>query len=573
MKRYLMNSLKLTSSGAEGVIRSSISFFFYYLSFLLPMMVLMFFADGLLSGRLRGWAVYTGLILLVSVVMYLIVDRNYRITYNETYKESANLRIEIAGYLSRLPLAYFAKHDLADLAQTIMQDVAQVEHALAHAIGNYLGFVGFFLLMSVMLIGGNWKLGLAIIIPVVMAIAIVFLTKKRQIAIRTKHYRILRDISDDFQNSIDLNQEIKAYGLKEQTKARIEEALIQSEKLQWKAEIAQVVPVSAAQNIAYLPVGTTVLAGVWLLSAGQISLLYFIGYLIAAAKMADSISGLALYLAEIFYLDARIKRIGEIKEHPVQPGQKLPLDHFDLELKDVHFAYNPDQGVINGASFQAAQGEVTALVGPSGSGKTTLLRLISRLYDYDSGIIKIGGQDIKELAAEELFPYISVVFQEVTLFDTSVMENIRIGRVSASDGEVRQAAVQAGCDEFITALPEGYETVIGENGSRLSGGERQRISIARAILKDAPIIILDEIAASLDVENELKIQKSLNRLIKDKTVIVISHRLKSIENADKIVVMEKGRVAAEGKHDELLEISPLYRSMIEKSLLTEAHKY
>lgn len=573
MRRYLMDKLKLTSNGTDGVIKSSISFFFYYLSFLLPMMLLMFFADGVLSGRLYGWHVYAGLILVVLCVMYWIVNRNYQITYNETYKESANLRIEIASYLNKLPLSYFAKHDLADLAQTIMHDVAQIEHALSHAIGNYLGFIGFFFLMSAMLLAGNWQLGLAIIIPVLVAIAIVFLTKKRQIAIRTKHYQVLRDISDDFQNSIELNREIKAYGLKDQTKARIEEALKRSEKLQWKAEIAQVVPVSMAQNIAYLPVGVTVLVGVSLLSAGHISLLYFIGYLIAAAKMADAIAGLAMYLAEIFYLDARIKRIGEIKEHPVQPGKELTLERFDLVVSDVCFAYRQGQNVINGASFHAAQGEVTALVGPSGSGKTTMLRLISRLYDYDSGVIRIGGQDIKDMATDALFKYISVVFQDVTLFNASILENIRIGRVSATDEEVRQAAIQAGCDEFIAALPEGYDTVIGENGSKLSGGERQRVSIARAILKDAPIIILDEIAASLDVENELKIQKSLNRLIQDKTVIVISHRLKSIENADKIVVMDKGAVVAQGTHDELLEISPLYSRMIEKSLLAEAHKY
>lgn len=573
MKSYLMNKLKLTQSGAEGVVASSISFFFYYLSFLLPMMLLMFFADGVLSGKLMGWGIYVVLIVAVLAIMYWIVNRNYQITYNETYKESANLRVEIASYLNKLPLAYFAKHDLADLAQTIMQDVAQVEHALAHAIGNYLGFVGFFVVMAIMLLAGNMALGLAIILPLLLAIAIVLLTKQRQIAVRTKHFEVLRGISDDLQNSIELNQEIKSYGLGKETKKRIEDALKKSEKLQWRAELAQVVPVSLAQYIAYLPVGTTVLVGVHLLNTGEISLIYFIGYLIAAAKMADAILGLAHFLAEIFYLDARIKRIGEIKEHPVQAGKTLPIKSFDLELKDVRFSYNPESLVVDGASFDAAQGEVTALVGPSGSGKTTMLRLISRLYDYDSGIIKIGGRDIKELSTEELFKHISVVFQDVTLFDTSIMENIRIGRVSASDEEVKEAAKQAGCDDFISALPQGYETVIGENGSKLSGGERQRISIARAILKDAPIIILDEIAASLDLENELKIQNSLNRLIKDKTVIVISHRLKSIENADKIVVMDKGKVVAQGKHDELMESSPLYKRMIEKSLLTEEHKY
>jgi len=573
MKNYIMEKLKLTETGAVGVIRSSISFFFYYCSFILPMMLLMFFINGVLEGTVPKPGIYTVMLLVILLVMYFIVNRNYQITYNETYKESANLRIELANYMRRLPLSYFSKHDLSDLAQTIMQDVAQVEHALAHAIGNYLGFIIYFIPISIMLLIGNLKMGLAIILPVLAAIAILLVTKKRQISLRTEHFNVLRDISEDFQSAIEMSQEIRSYGLKDKTRADIQNSLMASEKLQWKSEIGQVVPLSLSSYISILPIGFCILVGTKLLLANEVSVLYFVGYVIAASKISGGVLGLANYLTELFYLDVRIKRIGEIREYPVQEGKKIPLTSFDIELSDVGFAYNKDHSVINGVSFTANQGDVTALVGPSGCGKTTLLRLISRLYDYDNGSIKIGNQDIKNIDTEHLFSYISIVFQDVTLFNTSVMENIRIGNIHASDEEVKKAARESACEDFIEKLPDGYNTYIGENGSKLSGGERQRLSIARAILKDAPIIILDEIAASLDVENELKIQDSLNKLIKDKTVIVISHRMKSIENADKIVVLDEGKVNASGKHDDLLNKSELYRSMIEKSLMTEAHKY
>ncbi|MGX7109454.1 ABC transporter ATP-binding protein [Facklamia miroungae] len=573
MKEYIMDKLKLTESGATGVIQSTVSFVFYYLSFLFPMMVLMLFANGVLEGTIKKPSLFTIVLFLILIIMYFIINKNYQVTYNETYKESANLRIEIANFLRKMPLSYFSKHDLSDLAQTIMQDVAQVEHALAHAIGNYIGFVLYFALMSVMMLSGNWKMGLSIIGPVLLAVGVIFATKKMQISFRTKHFEALRKISEDFQTTIEMNQEIKSYGLKDSTRKEIQKSLIESEKLQWKSELIQVIPLSLAQYIGILPIGFCIFVGVNLLLTNEISMLYFLGYLIAAAKISGGVLGLASYLGEIFYLDVRIKRIGEIKEHSIQEGKEIPLTNFDIELSNVSFGYDEDQTVINGLSFTVNQGEVTALIGPSGCGKTTILRLISRLYDYDTGSISIGDHDIKNIDTEHLFKYISIVFQDVILFNTSVMENIRIGNVKATNDEVKKAAKEAGCEDFIQNLPDGYDTFIGENGSKLSGGERQRLSIARAILKDTPIIILDEIAASLDVENELNIQGSLNKLIKDKTVIVISHRLKSIENVDKIVVLDQGRVNAVGKHEDLLKKSELYRTMIEKSLITEGHRY
>ena len=307
--------------------------------------------------------------------------------------------------------------------------------------------------------------------------------------------------------------------------------------------------------------------------AGTAPLLYLIGYIIAASRVMDAVAGVEMNLAEMMYIDARVKRINELRETETQEGEPASLQHYGIQFENVEFSYNKGQKIIDGISFTAEQNQVTALVGPSGCGKTTVLRLASRLYDYDKGQILIDGKDIAKIDTDSLFDKISIVFQDVGLFNTSIMENIRVGNKNADDNDVKKAARLANCTEFIEALPDGYNTVIGENGSRLSGGERQRLSIARALLKNAPIIILDEISASLDVENEMKIQESLNTLIKGKTVIIISHRLKSIENADKIIVMNKGKIDAEGKHAELLKASPLYRDMIEKSGLTETYVY
>lgn len=276
---------------------------------------------------------------------------------------------------------------------------------------------------------------------------------------------------------------------------------------------------------------------------------------------------------EIFYLEPKVNRIKEIKNEKMQEGQKYNLEKYDIKLNNVEFSYNEDNKVLNGVSFIAKQGEVTALVGRSGSGKTSILRTVSRLYDYDSGRISIDSKDIKKLSTDSLFNKISIVFQDVTLFNTTIMENIRIGRKNATANEVKKAAELANCTDFIEKLPDGWSTIIGENGAELSGGERQRLSIARAFLKDAPILILDEIAASLDVDNEKKIQESLNKLIKDKTVIIISHRMKSIENVDKIVVLEKGKVESSGTHKELLEKSEIYRNLIEKTKMAEEFVY
>ena len=551
MKTYLKRAFQLSDSGVKGLAKSIWSFFLYYVSFVPPMICVFLFADRLLNGNTGKPVVYLLFMLAATLVMYLVINYNYKTTYDETYQESANLRIDLAEQLSKLPLSYFSKHNLSDLAQTIMADVASIEHAFANAVANSIGFAIYFLVISVALLIMNWKLGLCVLLPVLTSASVLFLTKKLQVRDVNKHYDKLRDISESFQNAIELNQEIKSYGLKEKVEAQMDQQLDESENLQWKAQIIQTIPVTIGQTLSILPIGITATVGLSMLASGQVSILILLGYIIMAAKLSGAMGGVLLYLTEIFYLDARIARIGEIKNHELQGGEKAVLSDF----------------------FTAEQGQVTALVGPSGCGKTTMLKLISRLYDADSGTVQIGGTDIREIHTDSLFKYVSIVFQEVILFNTSIMENIRLGRLDASDEEVIRAAKLAGCNEFVSRLPDTYQTIIGENGAKLSGGERQRLSIARAILKDAPIIILDEIAASLDVETEVQIQTGLNHLIQGKTVIVISHRLKSIENADKIVVMKAGTVEACGKHAHLLKQSPTYRKMIEKSNLAEIFNY
>ena len=573
MIKKIQKIFALTDSGAKGLLSASFYSALMPIAFILPMMIVMLFAQGVLEGGLRSPGFFIGAIAVVSAIMYVILYAAFNSLYKETYKESANLRIEIADILKSLPLSYFSKHDISDLSQTILSDVGAIEHALSHAIPEAFGMALYLLIIGAMMLGMNVKLGLCIIIPILISFFLLLLSKKMQMLETGKYHKKLRETSEAFQEAIELQQEIKSYGQAEAVKQKLIEEAQDGEKMHIPVELAQALPTTTANSILAFMIGLTLVFGVPMLLNGEVSLLFLLGYIIAAAKIKDAVSALYMNLAEIMYIDSRINRIKELREVKIQTGEKAELNTYNIEFKDVEFSYNSDRKIINGLSFTAKQGQVTALVGPSGCGKTSVLRLMSRLYDYDKGQILIDGKDIAKIDTDSLFEKISIVFQDVTLFNTTVMENIRIGNKNASDDEVKEAARLANCSEFIEALPDGYNTVIGENGGKLSGGERQRLSIARAFLKNAPIIILDEISASLDVENEMKIQESLNTLIKNKTVVIISHRLKSVENADKIIVLDNGKLNSEGTHEELMEKSALYRSMIEKSGLTEVYTY
>ena len=573
MTNKVKDMFALTDSGAKGMIKASFGTFLMYIAYMLPITVLMFFINEVIENKALSIVIYLAMLLVLSIIMYIFINFSYKTTYNETYKEAAGLRLEIADLLKKLPLSYFSKHDTADLSQTVMHDVADIEHAMSQSIPEIIGFMFYFIIVSIMLLIGNIKLGIAVIVPVIISFLLLVLSKKLQVSSTTKYFEQLRENSDIFQEAIELQQEIKSYGRKESTVNKIMNTIDKTEKLHIITEIAQALPTSFSGVLLKFSLGLTVVTGTLLYMRGEINLLYLTGYLIAAARIMDGVAGIYANIAEIMYIDARIKRIKELRNTPLQEGTSYKLKGYDIEFKNVNFSYNSETKVIDGLSFTANHNEVTALIGPSGCGKTTALRLMSRLYDYDSGSIEIGGKDIKGIKTEDLFDDISIVFQEVSLFNTSILENIRMGRKNASDEEVKEAARLAGCEEFILNFSDGYNTLIGENGMKLSGGERQRLSIARAILKNAPIILLDEISASLDIENETKIQESLKHLIKGKTVVIISHRMRSIEKADKIVLMDKGKVCAIGTHAELLSGSELYRQLTKKAELTAGYTY
>ena len=573
MRELFKKHFALTDKGAKDLQKASAASFFAYVINFFPAMLLLLLVDELLLNNVKETGLYLWGSILVLAVMWILLRIEYDALYNTTYQESANLRTEIADILTKLPLSYFSRHDLSDLAQTIMADVAAIEHAMSHAMAKAVGFLFFFPLLSVLLLLGNVKLGLAIILPILLGFGLLLLSKNLQIRESFKHYQKLRDNSESFQEAIENQQEIKSFGLTQKIRQTLYQKMEESEKIHLCAEISAGIPILCSNVILQFAFVLVILIGVQMLHTGEINILYFLGYVLASIKVRESVEAVSMNVAELYYLDSMCKRIREIRETKIQQGKDQTISSYDIEFDQVSFSYDKDTEVLKNISFAAKQNEVTALVGVSGCGKTSILRLMSRLYDYDSGSIRIGGLDIKEISTKSLFEKIAIVFQDVTLFNASVLENIRIGKKTATDEEVIQAARLANCEEFIRRLPEGYKTMIGENGATLSGGERQRLSIARAFLKDSPIIILDEIAASLDVENEKKIQDSLNRLILDKTVVIISHRLKSVENADKIVVIDCGRVEASGTHLELLKTSPTYNNLVEKAKLTEKFQY
>lgn len=573
MKEFYKKRFALTDKGAKNLTKATLSSFLVYCITMLPAILLMIFAQEVLENIDKSKGFYLAFSVLTLIAMYILLSIEYDKLYSTTYQESADLRVRTAENLSKLPLSYFSKHDISDLSQTIMADIEGIEHAMSHAIPKVGGMALFFPLISVMMLVGNVKMGLAVIIPTILSFIFIPLSKKHSVKGEKEYYKALRENSESFQENIEMQMEIKAYGLSEKMKEKLYEKMDKSEKVHLKTEIGLILTMSISSIFSFISLAVVILVGVNLIINKEISPLYLIGYLLAAMKIKDSLDASKEGMMEIFYLTPKIERLKEIQNQELQEGEDYNLKKFDIDLKDVEFSYNKDAKVLNGINFKAKQGEVTALVGASGCGKTTILKLISRLYDYDDGQILIDGKDIKEISTESLFDKVSIVFQDVVLFNQSVMENIRIGKQDASDEEVIKAAELANCTDFIEKMDKGFDTVIGENGAELSGGERQRLSIARAFLKDAPILILDEITASLDVDNEKKIQESLSNLIKDKTVVIISHRMKSIENADKIVVLENGKVESEGNHEELLQKSKVYKNLIVKTKMAEEFIY
>ncbi len=573
MKNYYKQRFCLTDKGAENLVKATIACFFTYCVNLLPVFLLMMIVDQLVLNHVKNPIFYIIFATVTLILMYLLLSKEYINLYNATYEESANLRVGISETLADLPIAYFSKHNLSDLSQTIMSDVERIEHAISHSIPKVLGMGLFFPIMGILMMIGNVKMGLAVIIPTLVSFVFIPLGKKNRTNASAKYYDVLRENSESFQETIELQQEISSFNLTETFKDTLYRQMEESEKIHLKEELGSVLLLGISSLFAFVSVAVVILVGIILILNNEIDLLYLIGYIIGAIKVKELFDISKEGILELFYIDPAVERIREIKNTEVQQGKDVEIQNFNVEFRNVSFSYDADTEVLNDVSFVAKQNEVTALVGASGCGKTSILRLVSRLYDCTGGEILVGGQEIQNVSTDSLFQKISIVFQEVTLFNVSVMDNIRIGRKGATDEEVKKAAELANCMDFIQKLPNGFDTLIGENGAELSGGERQRLSIARAFLKDAPILILDEISASLDVDNEKKIQESLNKLIKNKTVIIISHRLKSIENVDKIVVIENGVVENIGTHTELMMKSKLYNNLVEKTKLAEEFVY
>mgnify|MGYP002677825278 CR=1 FL=1 len=522
------------------------------------------FMGALTEGSpLPGSAIVLGLLVLFALLSFVTHWQQYKATYGLVYNEIKTTRLSLAERLRKLPLGYFGKRDLADLTETIMGDVNRMEHVWSHVLGYLYGAYISTAIIAVCLLVYDWRLAVACLWGVPVAFGLLFGSRKiaARNAERTKKAAVR--VSDGIQEALENVREIRATNQEERYLNGLNQKIDEYERVTIQGELGTGLFVNAASVIMRLGVATTILVGANLILSGSIDfMLLFLFLLVITRVYAPFDQSLAL-IAEMFVSQVSADRMNEIYDTPTAEGaEKFEPKGHDIVFEHVGFSYN-EKEVLHDVSFTAKEGEVTALVGPSGSGKSTCARLAARLWDISKGVIRVGGVDISTVDPEVLLRDYSMVFQDVMLFDDTVMENIRLGKRGATDEEVRAAAKAANCDEFVHRLPQGYNTPIGENGAKLSGGERQRISIARALLKDAPIILLDEATASLDVENETKVQGALSRLLAGKTVLVIAHRMRTVEAADKIVVLADGRVAEEGTPAELMDKNGLYRRMVE----------
>ena len=515
------------------------------------------------GAPLPGPALFIGLIIAFVILSFVTHLQQYHATYSLVYNEVKSTRLSLAERLRKLPLGYFGKRDLADLTETLMGDVNRMEHVWSHVLGYLYGAYISTAIIAVCLLVYDWRLAIACLWGVPVAFSLLFGTRKISARASERTKKAAVRVSDGIQEALENIREIRATNQEARYLAGLNQKIDDHEKVTIQGELGTGIFVNAASVIMRLGVATTILAGASLILSGQIDfMLLFLFLLVITRVYAPFDQSLAL-IAELFVSQVSADRMNEIYDTPTAEGAEVfqPKSH-DIVFDHVGFAYYKKK-VLDGVSFTAREGEVTALVGPSGSGKSTCARLAARLWDVTEGTIRVGGVDISTVDPEALLTDYSMVFQDVVLFDDTVMENIRLGKRGATDQEVRAAAEAANCGEFIRRLPQGYDTPIGENGAKLSGGERQRISIARALLKNAPIVLLDEATASLDVENETKVQGALSRLLAGKTVLVIAHRMRTVAGADHIVVLENGRVAEQGTPAELMEKGGLYRRMVE----------
>jgi len=555
-----------SKSGAKGLIKGIIACAFQNMAFMLPTSLLYFLVADLMNGGVTGNRVAFYIVGIIVCFALILVTTwfQYNNTYFTTYEESGKRRLSIAERLRKLPLSFFGKKDLADLTSTIMADCEVLEKTCSHFIPGLFGSLISTVLISVGMFAFDWRMALAALWVIPVSVLIIILSYKVQDKVQAKSMAAKMACADGIQEYIETVRDLKANNAENRYLTGLSKKIKGVEKQNIKAELTTAVFVTSASAVLKLGIASVAIVGAALLVGGGLSVLTFFMFLLVASRLYDPMQGALQNLAAIIAMRTNVARMNEILDYPVQTGsESLTNNGCDIVFDHVGFSYNSGETVLKDVSFTAKQGEVTALVGPSGGGKTTVSRLAARFWDCGSGKITVGGMNVADIDPEKLMSLYSIVFQDVTLFDNTIMENIRLGKKGATDEEVLAAARLANVDEFAEKLPDKWNTDIGENGCELSGGERQRISIARAFLKDAPVIFLDEATASLDVENETLIQTALSRLIKGKTVLVIAHRMRTVAGADKIVVLQDGVVAEQGKPAELYEKHGVYAHMVD----------
>lgn len=574
MIKKLQKKYALSEQGAKDLIKGCLVCVLQNLSFMFPVGLLYYLVGDLMNGGVPGGKIpfyVAGCVVCIGLIL-LTTFFQYNATYFATYKESGIRRITLAEHLRKIPLSFFGKKDLADLTSTIMADCTFLEQSFSHFIPELAGSIISTVLISIGLLFTDWRMALAALWVLPVAFAIVGFSAKIQENLNQKAMDVKMACADGIQECIETVRDLKANNAEQAYLKGLEKKIRAVEYRSILNEFGLAAFVVSASLVLKLGIATVALLGAVLLIQGSLSVLTFFMFLLVVSRLYDPLQGALQNLAAVISTRTNIARMNEILDHPIQQGSdRLSNQGYDIVFDHVGFAYNTGETVLKDVSFTAKQGEVTALVGPSGGGKTTVSRLAARFWDINRGKITVGGMDVSQIDPETLLSLYSIVFQDVTLFDNTILENIRIGNKDATDEQVIAAAKLANVDEFAEKLPDGWHTNIGENGCELSGGERQRISIARAFLKNAPIILLDEATASLDVENETLIQTALSRLIADKTVLVIAHRMRTVAGADKIVVLSDGTVAEEGSPKDLEEKNGVYAHMVK--LQTESQNW
>ena len=572
MIKFMQRRFALSEQGAKDLIKGCIAQAVQNISLMFPVGLLYYFVCALMDGDVNGSQTVfyiTGCIVCL-LFTFIATWFQYNGTYLATYVESGVRRISLAEKLRKIPLSFFGKKDLADLTSSIMSDCATLETAFSHYVPALIGAIISTILIAIGLFKFDWRMALAAVWVLPIAFLIVAFSSRIQNYFNRKQRKVSVELEEGIQECIETLRDLKSNNAENKYLEVLDKKIKAVETRKIKSELATAVFVVSANLILKLGIATVALVGSVLLINGTLTVPVLFLFLLVASRLYEPLEGALQNLAAIISTNANIERMNEILDHPIQTGEdKINNKGYDIVFDNVGFAYNTGETVLDNVTFTAKQGEVTALVGPSGGGKTTVSRLAARFWDINRGIITVGSSDISKIEPETLLSIYSIVFQDVTLFNNTIMENIRIGKKNASDAEVLAAAKLANCDEFANKLPDGYNSMIGENGCELSGGERQRISIARAFLKDAPIILLDEATASLDVENETAIQEALSRLIKNKTVLIIAHRMRTVSGADKVVVLADGIVKEQGAPDELIKQDGIYKHMADLQMQSQ----